>query len=330
MKYTLTAAVLLKDVFVDVTDALSFTLGNSQSAYTFSTDSTEDRDRWVASIHAQIAYRAFSLTYEKLTQVGRGAYGQVFKVLHKPTSSLAAVKIVSKSSLDRKAETALRREIQVLACTVHPNVVTMVDLFETKTDILIVTELLTEGSLLDWLEMRDFRVGEDVAKRIVTDVGDGLLYLHSRGIVHRDIKLENVLLITEGGRIRAKIIDFGLSCFLGPNQHTNDPVGTLKFAAPEVLSRLKYREKVDSWSLGVILYVLLHRVMPFGGKTDEETALSILKRHLHFSGPSWSTVSDGAITTVAGLLNRNPRSRTSVRELLESEWLRSEAQSRLF
>jgi len=117
------------------------------------------------------------------------------------------------------------------------------------------------------------------------------------------------------------LIDFGMSCFLGPEQYSTEPVGTLKYAAPEVISRLPYRFKADCWSLGVILYILLMGRMPFYGKNDPSIAEKILRRPISVSSEKWASLSQAAKTIALGLLTRKAERRWELKEVLKSPWL---------
>ena len=90
-----------------------------------------------------------------------------------------------------------------------------------------------------------------------------MYYLHSYGIVHRDIKLENILMVDTTNESELKLVDFGLSIILGPNETATDPFGTLSYVAPEVLLQKPYGKNVDLWSLGIIIYILLSAMLPF-------------------------------------------------------------------
>lgn len=99
-----------------------------------------------------------------------------------------------------------------------------------------------------------------------------MFYLHSYGIAHRDIKLENILLVEDSDDSPIKLVDFGLSKMLGPSETASDPYGTLAYVAPEVLMQKPYRFKGDVWSLGIIIYVMLSGMLPFDADTNRETA----------------------------------------------------------
>lgn len=315
--------ILLENLFVRPVGTTQFELRNLRFAYCFEAQSEAEREDWVDGIHREIEYQWFDDVYETAEHVGSGAYGQVLKVRNRKTGDTAAVKIISKEPMDLKSEDRIRREIAILKFVNHKNLLHLIDVFETNDRIYLVTELITGGPLFAWLESKNFRISEDVARSFAQDIAHALGYLHSCGIVHRDIKLENVLLRPEGNCYRAVLIDYGLSCFLGPGENTNEPVGTLKYVAPEIILRMQYREKVDCWSLGVIVYILLQGTVPFFGN-DQEVAMRILRKKLRFDSDKWQKVSAAGRMVLEKLLSRKPERRLSMSELLHSEWLLDE------
>ena len=106
------------------------------------------------------------------------------------------------------------------------------------------------GDLFSYLEKRNFILPEDKACRIIYKMCTALFYIHSYGIIHRDIKPENVLMTSTDDNADIRILDFGLSKILGPNEYCNEPYGTLSYVAPEVLLEKPYNKAVDMWSLG--------------------------------------------------------------------------------
>jgi serine/threonine protein kinase len=118
-----------------------------------------------------------------------------------------------------------------------------------------------------------------------------IFYLHSFGIAHRDLKPENILMEDDSETAGCKIVDFGLSKIIGPNEQSLDPFGTLSYVAPEVLLQKKYGKEVDVWSLGVISYLLLSRVLPFDDEEDKEIARQTIQDAPDFSFHPWEKVS---------------------------------------
>ena len=124
-------------------------------------------------------------------------------------------------------------------------------------------EALSGGDLFTYLEKRQFTISEKRAKELSHQLATALYYLHSFGIAHRDLKPENILIASDSDTAECKIVDFGLSKIIGPNETSLDPFGTLSYVAPEVLLQKPYGKEVDIWSLGVIIYTLIIGKPPF-------------------------------------------------------------------
>mmetsp|Transcript_3532 Transcript_3532/g.2566 ORF Transcript_3532/g.2566 Transcript_3532/m.2566 type:complete len:143 (-) Transcript_3532:6-434(-) len=120
-----------------------------------------------------------------------------------------------------------KREIEVLKICQHPNVIRLLDVFENPEYIYIVLEYCAGGDLFHYLDKRDFKVTEDLARHIAHQIAAAIYYLHSYGIAHRDLKLENILMTDSTDQAELKLVDFGLSKMVGPNETSNDPFGTL-------------------------------------------------------------------------------------------------------
>jgi serine/threonine protein kinase len=132
----------------------------------------------------------------------------------------------------------LRREVEALnLCGTHANVMTLYDFFENEEFYYLVTEYIQGGDLFDYLKARNFSLTESRVRDIVAQLLQALGYLQSFGVIHRDIKLENIMMSTQEESAAPRLIDFGLSIVLGPTQTTAEPYGTLGYVAPEVLQK---------------------------------------------------------------------------------------------
>jgi calcium-dependent protein kinase len=188
--------------------------------------------------------------------VGRGTFGVVRKCIHKKSKKEFAVKSILKSKV--KDSKALRREIDVLAEVDHPNIIHLQDIFENDQYLHIVTELCTGGELYDKVvelaksppPYGDGHFSEFDAARILHNILDAIQYCHQKGIVHRDLKAENFLLLHDGMDSPIKIIDFGLSRYTSEGGIMQSRVGTPYYVAPEVLLAEEYDAKCDVWSIG--------------------------------------------------------------------------------
>jgi serine/threonine protein kinase len=202
----------------------------------------------------------------------------------------------------------------------HPNIIRLLDIFENQDYIYIVMEALSGGDLFTYLEKRNFTVSERRAKELAHQMATAIYYLHSFGVAHRDLKPENILMDSDGETADLKIVDFGLSKIIGPNESSLDPFGTLSYVAPEVLLQKPYGKEVDLWSLGVIVYLLLCRVLPFDDEDDKEIARQTIQDPPDFSFEPWNKVSGAARDLVKGLLEKNRQKRLCLEDVLQHKW----------
>jgi calcium-dependent protein kinase len=198
--------------------------------------------------------------------LGSGISGVVRMVTHRATGVKYAVKSLDLGLI----ETAdglhqLREEIFIMCQLDHPNIVRLEEVYESRSEIYLVQELCLGGELFDRLdEQPDYHYTERQCARIIKQLLSAVRYIHSKGIVHRDLKLENFLFSTTSPDSELKLIDFGLSKHFTHGQQHYEAVGTPYTVAPEVL-RGNYDEKCDVWAIGVITYLLLSGDPPFGG-----------------------------------------------------------------
>ena len=119
----------------------------------------------------------------------------------------------------------------------HPNVIKLIDIFENSDYYYIVLDYMEGKDLFDYLQKRSFRISEERAKNLALQIGEAIQYLHNYGIVHRDLKLENVMMSDNTEHAIPKLCDFGLAKIIGPNEKAVEPFGTLGYVAPEVLQK---------------------------------------------------------------------------------------------
>jgi len=204
----------------------------------------------------------------------------------------------------------------------HPYIIRLLDIFENQEYIYIVMENLQGGDLFTYLEKRNFEITETRAKTLSHQIATALYYLHSFGVAHRDLKPENILMVSNDDDSDLKIVDFGLSKIIGPNESSLDPFGTLSYVAPEVLLQKPYGKEVDLWSLGVITYLLLSRVLPFDDEEDKEIARQTIQDAPDFSFEPWDQITPEAKDLVRKLLEKNRQKRPSLEETLQHKWFK--------
>ena len=158
-------------------------------------------------------------------------------------------------------------------------------------------------------------------RELTHQVATAMFYLHSFGIVHRDMKPDNLMMISHEESAPVKIIDFGLSKIIGPSESTVDPFGTIPYAAPEIILRHPYDMSVDMWSFGVTLYFLLSGAHPFEAPSQQELLKRIVKVPPPFEGAAWEKVSPEAIDLIQRLLEKDRASRIKIVQVLEHPFI---------
>ena len=198
-----------------------------------------------------------------LMVIGRGAFGKVFLAEMKSTKKLYAIKSIRKDVLLEKGQienTLLEKDI-MFECD-NPFLITMDYLFQNDLRLYFVMPFIRGGELYKVFQ-KEKRFKEDVVKFYAAQIVIALGYLHMKGIVHRDLKQENILLETDGF---IKIIDYGLAKMLDDKQQANTFCGTPEYLAPEIISESGHDKSVDWWALGIIMYEMLIGVTPFFNK----------------------------------------------------------------
>lgn len=263
--------------------------------------------------------------FELGKEVGRGHFGHTCWAKGKKgelKGKSVAVKIISKAKMTSAISVEdVRREVKILkALSGHKNMIKFHDAFEDANNVYIVMELCEGGELLDRILSRGGRYTEGDAKNIIVQILSVVAFCHLQGVVHRDLKPENFLFTTRDEDAPMKIIDFGLSDFIRPDQRMNDIVGSAYYVAPEVLHR-SYSVEADMWSIGVITYILLCGSRPFWARTESGIFRSVLRADPNFDDSPWPSVSLEAKDFVKRLLNKDHRKRMTAAQALAHPWL---------
>lgn len=257
-----------------------------------------------------------------LQKMGEGAYGKVNLCMHKMEKYIVVIKMIFKERIlvdtwvrDRKLGT-IPSEIQIMATLnkqPHANILALLDFFEDDDYYYIETPVHGETGCIDLFDLIELKTNmtEYEAKLIFKQVVSGIKHLHDQGIVHRDIKDENVIVDSKGF---VKLIDFGSAAYVksGPFDVF---VGTIDYAAPEVLSGDPYEGKPqDIWAIGILLYTIVFKENPFYN-IDE-----ILEGDLKFNSDS-NEISQDCIDLVVKILNRKVRDRPNIEDIFNDKWL---------
>ncbi|KAI3423319.1 Non-specific serine/threonine protein kinase [Psidium guajava] len=259
--------------------------------------------------------------YELGRTLGEGNFGKVKVATDVESGQGFAVKIIEKGKIVHlKITDQIKREIGTLKLLKHPNVVRLREVLASKTKIYMVLEYATGGELFDRIASRG-RLPETEGRKLFQQLIDGVSYCHDKGVFHRDLKLENILVDSRGN---IKITDFGLSAL--PQHFRDDGLlhttcGSPNYVAPEVLNNRGYDGATsDVWSCGVILYVILTGYLPFDDRNLAVLYQKIFKGETHL--PKW--LSPGAKSLIRGILDPNPVTRITMDGIKADNWFRQD------
>ena len=278
---------------------------------------------FVENIKKAIGYVKFSDLYEMKEVIGKGKFGVVNLGIHKKTGQQVAIKILNKENIKTTEDKELVRiEIEILKLCHHPNIVRLLDHLENNDYIYIVTEYIGGGTLGQYFKKKKFNFSERQATNIMSQIANGVKYLHQYGIAHRDLKPDNIMITQQNDYGVIKIMDFGLSKILSPNERMVDGYGTLSYVAPEVLLRTPYNKEVDIWSMGVILFYMLSGKLPFRGHKEQEVAEKIVYDPLEFDDDDWETRSQKVQDLISCCLEKKKEDRITIDKFINHPWFK--------
>jgi len=275
--------------------------------------------------------------YKNFAEMTRGGSG----ILRSCFDQLTGRSVVMKSLLpqfvdDEKEKRRLLREARVTAQLQHPNTVPVYEIGRAEEVGVYFTmkrisgenffEILKRIAITDQDTLKEFPLKARV--EVVINAALALSYAHARGVIHRDVKPENILYLSEGAK-QIKLIDFGYAGVWTPERPLTGLCGTPDYVAPEVLSwyddeenGTPYGKGSDLWSLGVLLYVILSGCSPFSADEEEAILELVAKAKYEFHEAEWSSISDGAKDLISKLLVVDPLQRLTMQQLLDHSWLK--------
>jgi len=291
----------------------------------------KEENRDVSSIESSIEKHELFEKYELCEVLGVGSTSMCYRCLNLETGKSYACKIIEKKLIESKFLMAgfdtFRSEIAALKTLNHPNIIKLYDVCYTDEQIYIVMEYMEGGELFEYVVQRG-SLKESETAEIMTKITSALYYMHSKNIIHRDLKPENLLLKrkprTPQHVCDVKIIDFGLSKRLeeGHIATRSFSGGTRGYLAPEMLQRQPYTSSVDTWALGIILYVLLCGCLPFGNDVTPLMTEQDIQARFQLKFPRWAkNLSPQVKDLLNHLLDRNPYTRYSAEQAIHHPWL---------
>ena len=268
------------------------------------------------------------IKYIFMRKIGEGAFGQVYYAKDKVYKKEVSIKKIMKDETKQIScdNLSLDNEIDILKRLCHPSIIKIYEFFNTKDSYYLINEYCKYGDLVGHIK-KGF--DEMQISFIIYQILSGIFYLHFNNIIHRDLKLENILvskisMTNIKGKINEflhiKIIDFG-TAKLKQKSNEKTVIGTLIYMAPEVIKQ-NYNNKCDLWSIGVILYILITGDIPFEGKNEEEISSAILKGKYNKNNERLKKFPKSLQSLLRHLLDINPITRYSASQALQCDFFK--------
>ncbi|KAM3625130.1 uncharacterized protein V6R79_007229 [Siganus canaliculatus] len=263
--------------------------------------------------------------YQIGEELGSGQFAIVKQCREKSTGLEFAAKFIKKrqsmaSSRGVRRE-EIEREVDILQQIQHPNIVTLHEVYENRTDVVLILELVSGGELFGFLAQKE-SLSEEEATQFIKQILEGVNYLHARKIAHFDLKPENIMLLDKNVPLpRIKLIDFGLAHKIETGVEFKNIFGTPEFVAPEIVNYEPLGLEADMWSIGVITYILLSGASPFLGETKQDTLKNISTVNYEFDEEFFCHTSKLAKIFISQLLEKSTKKRLTIQEALNHPWI---------
>lgn len=257
--------------------------------------------------------------YQLCEEIGRGRFGVVYRCISFVSGGSFACKSIDKSLLsDAVDRECVEKEPKILQqLSNHPNVLQLYQVFEDENYLHIITDLCSSPDLYHRLTTSP-PLSETTAASILHSLTSAIAHCHRNGIAHRDIKPDNILF---DSRNKLKLADFGSAEWFNGTTMMSGVVGTPYYVAPEVLLGREYDEKVDVWSAGVVLYLMLSGFVPFYGETAGETFEAVVRGNLRFPTRVFRSVSVEAKDLLRKMICKDVSRRFSAEQILRHPWI---------
>ena len=272
------------------------------------------------AVAAGLEREACKTDFESLEDksIGKGGFGSVWKVRHKITKQIFAIKVINKDSIVKQNMVEqTNREIEIMYKLDHPHIIKLYSHFEDDEDFCLIMQIASKGQLYSIIK-RLKRLDQRTAAQYMREVISAIKYLHTRNppIIHRDIKPENILLDQEG---RCKLADFGWSNFEEGNKFRETYCGTPEYLAPEMVTKSGHNESVDIWALGVLLFEMLTGRTPFNFTGDRIQLFNNIKTLRIVWTDDFPQL---AKDLVGRILRLNPKDRLTLDQIMNHQWFR--------
>lgn len=299
----------------------------SKKTHKYFSDDYRTSIKWVSTLSKLLGCQKIKDLYDIGELLGQGKFSKVRIGIDRTTKKKYAIKRIKKDSLLTNDLDLIKVEIDILKICQHPYIIKLYNVIETISSINIVLEYCPGGNLFTYFERRKFYFPEEKVVEFIHKISTAVFCMHSLGIIHRDLKLSNIVMTDSSDNADIRILDFGLSKILGPGEKCTESYGTIGYAAPEVIKETPYDFKADIWSLGVIAYFLFSGRLPFEEKLAKNTKKEIIYKTLHeepkFDGECWKSISKEGISFIKDLMKKDPAKRLGIKEVLEHSWFKN-------
>ena len=300
----------------------SFSIIFPSKKRTYFCDNKIEYKKWEQHLRIATSYSDILQKYKLLEVLGSGAFSIVKLAINKITNEKVAVKIMNKKKMSSLRLDAARNEIEIMKICQFPYIIKFIEEYENIDYIFIFMEYCSGGTLYDFIKNRNFDLKEEIAANIIYKLCLTTNYFHSYGITHRDLKPENVLMTSKDDDADIRILDFGLGKIIGPNEKCSEPYGTVVYVAPEIILKKPYSKNVDSWSIGIITYILVYGKLPFYDRDKIILKKTITEAQPLYKSSFLKVVSKESINFIQNLLIKDPDKRVTLSQALEHKWFK--------
>ena len=286
--------------------------------YDFYVENSCKLDSWLNCLSEVALMDSFEEEYVIIKDIDSGHFGSVSLCRCVETHQEYAVKIIKRTTLcNKKSLNQLYNEISILKRIDHPNIIKLYKVFQNSESIFLLMEYIPFGNLYHRMKVRR-RFSEQDVLAFSRTLFQVLVYLSSKRIIHRDLKLENILMSSKTSDCEFKLADFGLSCYA--DSAIKSCSGSPGYMAPEVLRGAKICTKSDVFSAGVVIYTMLSGMSPFLAPSINEVVRRNARCEIKYKMNAFRGISKVAIGFLGEILHHNPQIRPNAREALKSDW----------
>ena len=286
-------------------------------------------NEFITSIKQIINYKEIT-EFEFKEKIGIGKFGIVRRGVHKGTKRKVAIKFINKTKMTNQDRILLSNEIDILSVVRHPSLINLYEVIDYYDICYIITEYVHGVDLYTYVEDKNYKIPEFRIVSIIQQLCCAEYYLNIFGIIHRDIKPEHLLLDDKYEEPTIKLIDFGLAEILFPKEKACAQFGTVGYTAPEVLKGVPYNKTADTWSIGIMIYLLIIGCLPFDDANEMNKIKEMtIEEEIPFPSVICKKKTQESIYLLENILRKDPTKRMELEEILKSKWMQKFCKSKI-